>query len=380
MRGFCCEGSLRGGSMAEFISGLKLSELFYQEAVKPILEKHFPELQYAAGLVGSGSEVLGFDTPMSRDHHWGPRVMLFLSEADNAQYASAITETLSHELPYTFRGYSTNFTPPNPDDNGTQLLEVVESGPVNHRVEIDSLRAYCAGYLGVDPFGELSAVDWLTVPGQKLRAMTAGVVYHDGPGDLTQLRARLAYYPQDVWLYLLAAGWARIGQEEHFLGRTGYVGDELGSRIIGARLVHDLMNLCFLMEKQYAPYSKWFGTAFAKLPCAEKLPPLFHAVFDAQTWQEREKPLCAAYQIVAEMHNALAITDPLPTAVSEFHGRPFQVIHGDHFVSAIIAQIQDDAVKRIAARTHIGAVEQFSTSTDVLSDPRITRKMGEVYR
>ncbi|MGI2907120.1 DUF4037 domain-containing protein [Tolypothrix sp. VBCCA 56010] len=26
--------------------------------------------------------------------------------------------------------------------------------------------------------------------------------------------------------------------------------------IIGARLVRDLMSLCFLMEKQYAPYTK----------------------------------------------------------------------------------------------------------------------------
>lgn len=366
--------------MVDFVHGVELCGQFYQEAVKPVLDEHFAGLSYAAGLIGSGSEVLGFDTPMSRDHHWGPRVMLFMSEADKTQYASAISETLSQELPYTFRGYSTNFTPPNPEDNGTQLLAVLESGPVNHRVEMDSLEAFCTGYLGIDPFDELSAVDWLTVPGQKLRVMTAGAVYHDGPGDLTRIRSRLAYYPHDVWLYLLAAGWARVGQEEHFLGRTGYVGDELGSRIIGARLVHDLMNLCFLMERQYAPYSKWFGTAFAKLQCADKLAPLFHAVFDAQTWQEREKPLCTAYEIVADMHNGLGITDPLPAKVSGFHGRPFQVIHADDYVSAIKAQIKDEEVKGIAARTHIGSVEQFSTSSDLLSDPGITQKVGMVYR
>lgn len=39
------------------------------------------------------------------------------------------------------------------------------------------------------------------------------------------------------------------------------------------------MRLCFLMEKQYAPYPKWFGTAFAQLDCAERLLPVFEEVF-----------------------------------------------------------------------------------------------------
>jgi Domain of unknown function (DUF4037) len=44
--------------------------------------------------------------------------------------------------------------------------------------------------------------------------------------------------------------------------------------LIGARLVHDIMNLCFLLEKQYAPYPKWFGTAFQQLHSAKELGPL----------------------------------------------------------------------------------------------------------
>ena len=46
-----------------FIKGLELSELFYEQAVKPILAKSFPDLTYSAALIGRGSEVLGFDTP-----------------------------------------------------------------------------------------------------------------------------------------------------------------------------------------------------------------------------------------------------------------------------------------------------------------------------
>ena len=69
-----------------FIKGLELGELFYTEAVKPILAKYFADLTYSAALIGTGSEVLGFDTPQSMDHDWGPRLMLFLTEADHETY------------------------------------------------------------------------------------------------------------------------------------------------------------------------------------------------------------------------------------------------------------------------------------------------------
>jgi hypothetical protein len=50
--------------------------------VRPILEKHFPDLNYSAALIGHGSEVLGYDTPRSIDHHWGPQLQIFLSGND----------------------------------------------------------------------------------------------------------------------------------------------------------------------------------------------------------------------------------------------------------------------------------------------------------
>jgi hypothetical protein len=62
--------------MTEFIPGLKLSELYYNEAIRPLLDKHFPGLAHSAALVGFGSDVIGFDTPLSIDHGWGPRLVL----------------------------------------------------------------------------------------------------------------------------------------------------------------------------------------------------------------------------------------------------------------------------------------------------------------
>lgn len=362
--------------MPEFIPGLKLGEYFYHEAVKPVIEREFPGLKYSAALIGSGSEILGFDTAMSSDHHWGPRAMLFLSDDDFSLYHDVLHDAFARSLPYTFRGYSTHFAPPDMNDNGVRRLLMVDSGPVNHRVEMMTLRRFFSDYLDYDPTADLDVTDWLTFPQQKLRAVTAGAVYHDDLG-LLDIRARLAYYPHDVWLYLLAAGWTRIGQEEPFVGRTGYVGDDLGSQVIAARLVRDLMRLCFLVERQYAPYSKWFGTAFANLSCAEKLTPTLRWAMLAQNWRERELYLSEAYETLAEMHNALDITDPLPSSVSPFHGRPFKVIHGDQFAAAIKAQIQDEAVKRIP--TDIGSIDQFSDSTDLLENVKLRRRLKALY-
>ena len=263
--------------MTNFISGLELSGLFYFEAVKPILNTHFPSLHHGAARIGPGSEVLGFDTEMSMDHDWGPRLMIFLEEEDFSALSETIHETLGRELPFEFRGHSTDFSPPDSTDKGTRHLENIDHGLVNHRVEILTIDGFFLDYLDFDLRLPVEPADWLTFPEQKLRTITGGTVYHDEIG-LQETIEKFEYYPRDVWLYLLAASWNRIGQEEHLMGRAGSVGDEIGAAIIAARLVRDLMRLCFLMEKQYAPYPKWFGSAFSQLECAKDLTPVVHKV------------------------------------------------------------------------------------------------------
>ncbi|MBZ0301445.1 MAG: DUF4037 domain-containing protein [Anaerolineae bacterium] len=366
--------------MPEFIPGLELSRAFFAELVQPVLEAEFPDLRYDAALIDSGSEVLGFDTPLSRDHHWGPRVSLYVSEEELTGAADAIGEVFRQRLPYTFRGYPTSFEEI-PDEPGILRFEPKTSGPVQHRIEVTTVGRFVRGYLGYawQPGRIPEPPDWLTFPQQKLRTLTAGGVFHAGLGEVPALRQQFAWYPRDVWLYLLAAGWTRIGQEEPFVGRTGDVGDELGSRILAARLVRDLMQLGFLMERQYAPYAKWFGTAFARLACSPRLSPILNAALDSEDWHERERHLAAAYGVVADLHNALGLTDPLPAEVSSFHERPYQVIHGERFAEALMNQVQDEAVRRLAAGRMIGAIDQFSDSTDLREAAWLRGRIRALY-
>jgi hypothetical protein len=88
---------------------LDLSEAFYKEAVKPVIDKHFPNLVYSAARIGHGSDVLGYDTAQSMDHDWGPKLQLFLENADYGFLREELDEILSQNLPYEIRGFPTNF-------------------------------------------------------------------------------------------------------------------------------------------------------------------------------------------------------------------------------------------------------------------------------
>ena len=150
-----------------FIPGLVLSELFYEEAVKPILATRFPRLVYSAAHIGYGSDVLGFDTPRSTDHGWGPKLELFVPDTVDERTRAGIVTVLSEDLPYAFHGYSTNFASPEVDGG---WLEQITSGPITHGVSVWTTRAFFMEHLGIDPYQDLTPVDWLVLPQQRLRS------------------------------------------------------------------------------------------------------------------------------------------------------------------------------------------------------------------
>jgi hypothetical protein len=361
--------------MPEFIPGLTLSEGYYREAVSPILQRHFPKLPHSAALIGYGSDVLGLDTPVSCDHMWGPRVVLFLRPEDIEAVQPSLYEALRQELPVQFRGFSTHFGRPEAQDNGVRLRQDVAHGPVDPLIFFHTLNGFWQSELGFNPAQSPTPQDWLTFSQESLLSLTAGKVFHDDLG-LEALRERFAWYPRDVWYYLLAAQWGLIAEEEAFVGRTATVGDDLGSRLVTARLVERIMRLCFLMEKRYPPYSKWFGSTFQNLQSAGQIGSSLQAALAANSYAEREAALVKAYLHVLEMHNALQITAPLEVRTRTFSAwhqlrvgvtdlplederntRPFQVLFSGRIVDAITAQIQDPQVQ--ALLPHVGCVSQF---------------------
>ncbi|MTK01994.1 DUF4037 domain-containing protein [Micromonospora sp. CP22] len=349
--------------MPTFVPGLSLAAATYREAVRPILDAALPDLAHSAALLGPGSEVLGFDTARSTDHDWGPRLLLFLHPADARRHARQISRLLAERMPASVGGWSTNFSPPEPGRSRT--LRPVGDAPVDHRVDLHDLDTWLVDRIGVDPRDDMAAHDWLAIPTQLLLEVTEGAVFHDGLGQLEPVRAALAWYPDDVWRYLLACQWRRIAQEEAFPGRCAESGDDLGSRLVTARLVRDLMRLAMLIERRYPPYSKWLGTAFARLRCAPALQPLLADALADAAWPHREDALCAAYEHLARAHNDLGLSEPVEPTVRPFHDRPYRVSAADRFADATRRAITDPQV--LALPPYIGGVDQFVDSTEVLS-------------
>lgn len=338
----------------EFVPGLQLAREFYAAVVRPLLEEHDPRLPYAAALLGPGSEVAGFDSRRSTDHDWGPRLQVFLGDGDADRRGEQVTAMLASRLPASFRGYPVAFPVTREPGSGAR-----------HRVEVVGLGGWLTRRLGFDPRRAVTLLDWLATPAQRLAEFTGGEIFHDGPGELSRAREAVAWYPRDVWLYVLACQWRRIEQEEPFPGRCAEAGDDLGSLVVTARLARDLMRLCLLMCRRYPPYSKWLGTAFARLPGTAGLAAALAAAMSADGWPARERHLRKAYETVAARHNKLGLTPDLDTRTRFFYNRPYQVIDAARFTAALREAIGDP---RIRALPLTGAVDQFVDSTDAAGD------------
>ena len=139
------------------------------------------------------------------------------------------------------------------------------------------------------------------------------------------------------------------------------------------------MRLCFLMEKRYAPYAKWFGTAFAQLESAAALSENLVAVKRADSWQERDRWLSEAYRVVAARHNQLGLTEPMPERPTSFFGRPFRVMALHGFADALLRPIRDPEVAQLAKRRPIGSIDQFSDSTDLLEASELRSSLLGLY-
>ena len=340
--------------MPVFVSGRELSRMFYEEVVAELVG----DIPHSAALLGTGSDVLGLDTERSTDHGWGPRLHLFVGPSEVARVERAVDEG----LPAEFHGWPTRYG--------------WDDVPVTHHVHVLPLGDWLRDRLGFDPRDGVTVVDWLATPQQLLLETTAGIVHHDERGELAALRAALAWYPADVWLWLLACQWRRIDQEEPFVGRAAEVGDTIGSTVLAARLVRDVIRLCFLLERQYAPYAKWLGTRFRELDAHDRLDDALLDVLSASDYTAREDALVRTLQAAAALHNERGATSPVDESVGRFHGRPFKVLGSGRFVDACLERVTDP---RLAALPLVGGIDQLADSADLLSEPSALRAARRLY-
>ena len=335
--------------------GIALSRCFFEDLVTPLLKRHVPEVRYAAARVGSGSDVLGFDDAMSRDHDWGLRLQLFVPRADQARVHSA----LDQHLPTHFRGHPIRFG--------------LSADPTDRlRIDVTSVSAFTEQQLGFDPRAAASVVDWLSLTGQAVLQVVSGAVFEDQTGELTGARDALTWYPDDIWRYVVACDWGRLDQELPLMGRAGDRGDELGSRVIAARLVDVAVHLGFMLSRAWPPYSKWRGSAFGQLTgCAAVAADLGRAL-DAGDWRARQTALSDALTGLARLQQKTGL--PIPqSAVEPFWDRPY--IHLNRsLVPELLETVTSPEVQ--ALPVGVGSVEQLTDNVDILTKPSHRRALA----
>jgi hypothetical protein len=338
------------------VSGAGLARSFAAEVVEPLLDRVFPGLSYATARLGSGSDVLGLDDTMSRDHDWGCRLTLLV---EDGAPVPRIIEALERELPQTFQGRPVRFP-------------VTWDAARRHNVDTATVRDFAVGRLGVDPLGGLSAVDWLSLTGQSVLEVTAGPVFTDRTTTLARCRQVLRWYPPDVERYVLAAGWKRLAQQMPFVGRTAERGDELGSRLLCAELAADVVSLAFTLSRRWQPYAKWRGTVFATLPVAARLD--LRRVVAASGWKEREQALAEAAEALLDVQRQRGLPTPA-RAVTPFWDRPYRTID-EEVVRELLAEIADPEIRRLPPA---GSVEQWIGCVDVLSHAGRRASLRDAY-
>jgi Domain of unknown function (DUF4037) len=337
-----------------FVPGRDLCAAFYREILAPAVD-----VPHSAGLLGPGSDVLGHDTERSTDHDWGPRALILVAEEER----EPTRQRVARALPQHFRGW--------PVAMGRDDM------PMEPHVEVDSAADWLRSQFGFDPTARaLTAADWLLMPQQRILGVVGGVVFADDTGVLAHARARLAWYPDDVWWWLVASLWQRLGQEEPFVQRTAEVGDDLGSAVIAARQARDCMRLALLLGRRYAPYSKWLGTAFARLPDPDGLGRALAAAVGATDLPAREAALGSAYEALAARFNAAYPGDPLDTSLRYFFDRPARVLGAERFARAALGVVRDPALRSLPL---VGGVEHLADSTDLLSNPDLVVRLRPVY-
>jgi hypothetical protein len=332
------------------VSGAELSRTFFESAARPIIERTLPGVGYLAGRLGSGSDVLGLDDDRSPDHDFGCRLTVLVDD-EHAGLLLDLDQALDAELPKEVAGWPTRFA-------------TSWDSRMRHKVDLHTVHAFVASRLGFDLRSPLTSVEWLCLTGQSVLEVTHGPVFHDSTTAYGPVTSSLEWYPTDLWRYVLAAGWVRLGQELPFVGRTGELGDDIGSRIVAGRMCRDLTHLAFTVERAWAPYPKWSGSLLRRLPAGPRLAETLEAVLAASGWTERQRHLADAIELVAERHRSMGFDLPTPVVVP-FFDRPFLMPNGE-VPAALLRDIGDTELRALPC---VGAIEQWCDSVDLLSRP-----------
>ncbi len=226
------------------MKGLELAEKFYKEFGESMLNESFSHMlpYIAVGLMGSGSECYGYDDDISQDHDFEPGFCIFIPDENIVDSKSAFElERAYSKLPKEFMGFKRATVSP----VGGNRHGVIRIG--------DFIEAKTGSRNG-----DLSVGQWFSVPEYSLSEAVNGAVFSDNYGELTAVREKLKYFPEDIRLKKLAGNlliMAQSGQYNYNICISR--GETAAAQLALFEFVKSAINVFFLLNRKYMPYYKW---------------------------------------------------------------------------------------------------------------------------
>ncbi len=271
------------------MQGIELAREYYRACLAPLLAGELSDIApfLAVGLFGAGSECLGYDDGISRDHDFGPALCLLLpDEATVDRRAAFRLERAYARLPQELCGYRRPALSP--------------VGGARHGV----LRTadFFLSHTGT-PDGVLSPDGWLALPEQALLEATNGEVFTDPYGEVTAIRRRLAYLPEDVRLLRLAGHILLLGQAGQYnYPRALLRGDTAAAQMAAVAFAESALSAVFLLNFAYRPYYKWAFRSLRALPrLAGLAEPLEYLISSGNGEGERDRKTAVIGKVTAEI-------------------------------------------------------------------------------
>lgn len=224
------------------MKGMDLARAYFEEYGRDLIENRFSEYrdQAAAGLVGEGSECLGFDDEISRDHDFGPGFCIWLPEQIYKEAGKRMQEAYDN-LPHTYKGFTRVATP--------------QGGG---RVGVLPVEGFYRKYIGL-PHAPRDNMEWFRIPQGFLAVAANGQVFCDYKGTFSQVRSVLkGFYPQDVAKKKLAAKAVLMAQSGQYnYPRCMKRGDSCGAYLACGEFVKTALSAIYLLNEAYMPFYKW---------------------------------------------------------------------------------------------------------------------------
>ena len=355
------------------MKGLDLSGQFYWEMVRPLIARRFPRLldKHAAGLIGYGSDVLGHDDDLSRDHEWGARCYIWLLDPVYDQYAEALDQALDEEVPAVFKSHPARFSV----EESHQVLVPYTGSDSMHHIAITCVARHMRIQLGLHTV-QPSLHEWLMLPEQKLLEWTRGRIFTDPIGEITEVRKVLAYLPEDIWRYKLKYAWSTF--RHLYVAKLAELrGEALSARLLLNRMVEQAVQLVFLYNRKYRPGTyKWLSRDLAQIsPVVNEHVKKLEAILMEPSIARAVEQLEGLLTKLEYQHNEMKITRYIELQPAPFYARGLQSYSYVNIEDALFAALPGELQQLEIS----GALDQLITSDQVLIWADHYSKFGKVY-